>query len=912
MENKLKALDKKYYWMIAFALSALGMFLVFVYKGMLFSDGIILRSDMLAGSMAGIKDVARCILNGENLFFTFNIGMGINNALAVASNAMSPFNILYLILFNVDDNIVTAIVTILKVGCIAAAFQYFSRRVLKYDGFFSIIISVFYALSAFVIAYGSIHIMWMDAIMLLPLLCVAIVRCIEERKRAMLIVLYVYLFLAQFYMAYMVGIFTLLFTVCYLAFMYETKEGKPKYKQILNAFFDWFLSGVIAVMLSAFFWAPVLFFIMANRVEDSTEVFEISASLLQILNSLFWGKGYGIEGTYAYIYCGVPALVLAPLYFINKEIKCKEKIFYGVMLGILFLCTIVTKLNSFMHVFDQPDSFWYRYSFLISFLICAVMGRQFANMKEMKLKVVGIIVAVVALFYQMQQQLNGLQNIDTALNPTLNSGTGFLINIVLILSWCAIIFLYFKKENWKKILCILSCILVVVEMSTSGIAEVPKVEEAESYYEWYATLKDAADHINANDDGLFRTVCTNSLSANADTWFGFNGISDFGDEEKYSVRNFLSNMGFATSTRWVNDTGYTPVTNMLLGIKYNIVRQNPLIDFEPNAKVNEHNYMINDEALNFGYMVDGKVILYNYEGRNIFENMNSLVSSMTGNDADCYDRISSDKITFDNLGCSYSIDNENQYCYVQMEDAASSLYVTVKDPDYKDVYMQIETDDIGYYLYDFYVMGVQNSGATTYISARFSNANQMYYNEEKDKFNLYLYAEEAASPEKLEFQSLNVYGVNEANFQVQHDELASQQLEISEWSNGHILGKVNVTDDKRLMFLSIPYDPGWSAYVDGKETEIVRLIDGSFMGVFVKDGGEHEIELKYEAPGFKVGLAVSLCGIIAFLSVIFEKQLKALKKKTEITGKKTESEDNKDGKIDQDNKEEDTSLENLK
>ena len=81
------------------------------------------------------------------------------------------------------------------------------------------------------------------------------------------------------------------------------------------------------------------------------------------------------------------------------------------------------------------------------------------------------------------------------------------------------------------------------------------------------------------------------------------------------------------------------------------------------------------------------------------------------------------------------------------------------------------------------------------------------------------------------------------------------------------------------MLLTIPYDPGWIAEIDGKDTEIVRLIDGAFMGLIFPSDGEHTVELKYECPGLKIGLIVSLLGIIALLAVGFEKQIKSFNKK---------------------------------
>ena len=104
--------------------------------------------------------------------------------------------------------------------------------------------------------------------------------------------------------------------------MYK-KEEKITFKEFLNKFINWAMCVVIAAMLSAVIWAPTLFFILGNRAKDSTSVYPITSTIFQIFNSFYWGIGYGIDGTYGYLYCGIPVIILCPLFFINKEISIK-------------------------------------------------------------------------------------------------------------------------------------------------------------------------------------------------------------------------------------------------------------------------------------------------------------------------------------------------------------------------------------------------------------------------------------------------------------------------------------------------------------------------------------------------------------------------------------------------------------
>ena len=59
---------------------------------------------------------------------------------------------------------------------------------------------------------------------------------------------------------------------------------------------------------------------------------------------------------------------------------------------------------------------------------------------------------------------------------------------------------------------------------------------------------------------------------------------------------------------------------------------------------------------------------------------------------------------------------------------------------------------------------------------------------------------------------------------------------------------------------TIPYDEGYTVYVDGKKVDIEMVNDG-FIG-FKIDEGKHDIHLTFKAPYANVGRIVSLVGIV--------------------------------------------------
>ena len=70
------------------------------------------------------------------------------------------------------------------------------------------------------------------------------------------------------------------------------------------------------------------------------------------------------------------------------------------------------------------------------------------------------------------------------------------------------------------------------------------------------------------------------------------------------------------------------------------------------------------------------------------------------------------------------------------------------------------------------------------------------------------------------------------------------------------------------VFFSVPYEEGFTAYVDGAETEIVRAQFG-FMAVRVP-AGIHAIEFKYIPSGLKRGMWLSLAGLVLLIIILIK------------------------------------------
>ncbi len=81
-------------------------------------------------------------------------------------------------------------------------------------------------------------------------------------------------------------------------------------------------------------------------------------------------------------------------------------------------------------------------------------------------------------------------------------------------------------------------------------------------------------------------------------------------------------------------------------------------------------------------------------------------------------------------------------------------------------------------------------------------------------------------------------------------------------------------DRRNYVFFSVPYEEGWTAYVNGQKTEIVRVNEG-FMAVLAPKG-DNEIVFQYTTPGIKTGLLITVISalvLIVYIVVIIVKRV---------------------------------------
>ncbi|HPF29632.1 MAG TPA: YfhO family protein [Lachnospiraceae bacterium] len=112
------------------------------------------------------------------------------------------------------------------------------------------------------------------------------------------------------------------------------------------------------------------------------------------------------------------------------------------------------------------------------------------------------------------------------------------------------------------------------------------------------------------------------------------------------------------------------------------------------------------------------------------------------------------------------------------------------------------------------------------------------------------------------FQNAYFYQDNPELLQAAYDCLKDAQMQITAMEDDEIVANVTATQQKPLLFTSIPYEQGWHVYVDGSEVQIQPTIQQAFISVMLSPGA-HEVRFVFKTPGAMGGWCLTLVGLIS-------------------------------------------------
>ncbi|MCR5011422.1 MAG: YfhO family protein [Lachnospiraceae bacterium] len=860
-----------------------------------FGNNIILFGDLDEQYIPFIKMFLHAITGKEDYWYSLSLYLGSGTALTYAYYCINPFNLIYLMDW-MPVSIATTILITCKIAIAAGTFQHFTANALHLKKPTTILFALCYTLGGFTASMYT-NIIWLDAVYLLPVVTYLTMKAaggLNEEKNGKtpfpfisLTLAFAFLFITNFYIAFMVGVFESLVFV--LSFFREHSEKTVK--SFLQRGFMYASSVLLAAMLCAAALMPAAYFLYSHLAEDNESFHGLTASIPDIINSLFIGSFPALDNNIPFLYTGLPVLLLSPFFFTPKRLLRRDKILVAILLVYYLLCMLILPLYKFMHVFDYPNWYAYRFSFCISFVLSAISAYTVENLEDINKKALYIYAVSLILLYSAMIPLCAARYKSY---QTGNDNTGLVINTVFILLYLFLFMLHRRQRlntGRKKFVLpvVFSTILVseiVVNFYITGTIKANPITELAE--EQWLTEGDAIHDIQTSDNGLYRISVKNESTSNAPAWFCYAGLNTFSSSDDYNLRRTLLGLGIYSPNRAIFDVGYTPVTYAFVGAKYKIKAYS---EKEELDKIAETGAELSDEIvkpeisqydsyLPLVFMSDDDILDYTASSDPFF-NQNQLMTKLSGSEYEFFTPISKDDI----LEGSYNtimIENPQVTLFTKKSTLSSLAYYTFVIP-HKDsrLFFGCFTQDESITIRDTMYIICDTLG--WWETPELQNGNIVPASLlEPTNYRFIPGADPSVTYDEIAIYT-NDSGVDTDSCRSIYfyeytlddklknlcDDLTATAPTITSFSSSDIKATVHVTNDRPILFTTIPYDEGWSIYCDGKEIETISTVENAFLGAVLPEG-DHEIELKYTARFAKEGLIISLAGavILGIISII--------------------------------------------
>ncbi|MCX7842657.1 MAG: YfhO family protein, partial [Clostridia bacterium] len=831
---------------------------VYAFHGIFpFGNRSLLIIDLYHQYAPFLSDLQEKLKSFSGLLYSSAGGLGTSYLPLYAYYLASPLNPIIVLFPKAYLAEAVLVLTLLKVGLAGACFSIYLKGVHREQSMATVAFSLLYALSGYVLVF-SWNIMWMDAIYLLPLIILGLVKLVRDSRGVLLCITLAAALLSNFYMAFFICLFILVYyPVCLLQYH---SFGNPMLlfkKTAQAAGFSLLSAGLSSVLLIPTYFALKL----TSAAED---VFPKTLTnyfhLFDYITRHFTYPSPSIREGMPNLYCGIVILILLPVYFLSKEIRLKEKMLHLALILVLILSFNLNVLNFIWHGFHYPNQIPYRFSFVYVFLVLSMGYTAFKRLEEVSGKHIGLICFAVASLVVLSQKFDKLA-IDYLT---------VYVSLVFVILYAAA--LAYDRCNtvilWDRAL--LFALVAIMEMFSNTALTIQKIDSLEGFSgrDGYAVGKKVVQvrqriaDIKATDKGFYRMEVLPPQTANDPFLYNYPGLSIFSSTAPVKPVEMLQNLGYhSNGINSYEYEGSTEVLDSIFGIKYLIHRslnmENKL--YTQIAGSEELAVFSNPYALPVGFLAPKQFASFNSNGSNPFSNQNRLVEGISGikeviSPVDGQKQGTLDNLTFSSSGTHfYSFKRTNK-------DMSSIARVKLEFIEEGHSYLYYKAP------YDMKGNGfVMVDGRKIEFNPRHSTIINLGKCKSGANVELQLNFEKT-SPESGSF-SLYAGTLNLAMFEKAVSVIKNKAITVESFSNNHISGYVEAKEDG-LLVMSIPYDKGWQVTVGGRKVK-TQALDDCLLSFEVPQGS-HKLELKYFPEKFFTGLAISLASVVILVLVMLK------------------------------------------
>lgn len=757
--------------------------------------------------------------------------------------------------------------------------------------------TMIYIFAGWTIYAAMKHPYFSNPMIYLPLILLGIDKIYKKQKPYVFIWSVSLAGLSNFYFFYMLGIFMVLYAI----FRYFDLFADRSIKNIGKWLGVFAVYSVIAVLIAAVILLPVILPVFG------TDRFKAENYVPLFYDRIYYEKYLGCligENMIQWGVAGYTAVSLAGVFVLFSKKKKYTALKAGFVLLNVFL--LLPYAGHVLNGLSYVSNRWiWAYGMLIAYIFVKIYPELFALTLTEKRKVF-VMLLIYCILALLPEAARTQRNLMAMVLLSLSTFT--------VLSFGNI---FTRERNLTVMVAGFLIAGILFNMHYQYSYEKDYLSEFTDSGEALEKLETGVDRavLSTDDPSVYRydQMDTNS-SENSSMQMGTNSTAYYFSVASSSIANFFDEMYL--NTPWeqhYNNLDGRTILDRLASVKYFVVKKGKESDLpygysrlSGEAEKNGKTYLAyaDEDALPLGYTYDSWIFREDYDKMTVTEKQQALLqgvvlddSSLPETETHFNDREVS-YYTSEGKGCRL----KNGKVVVTQENA--QLKLVFEGEENAETYLITEGLDYEGLSPREMISDKKWSKMTTYEQNKLleENSNWRYWKESQkasiqiggrflkktiqiftDKYNAYSgkhnflcntgYSEKGRHTITLTFENTGVYSFDSLKIYCQPmTEIDSQTSKLGEEvltdvkiGNNEINGKISLSDTKALV-LSIPYSEGWTAYVDGEETEL-KEANTMYMALELPKG-DHEIHLVYWTPYLRTGLCLTCIGVLCYIVLV--------------------------------------------
>ena len=802
----------------------------------------------------GLAFTKRLLLGQENPFYSLKNGLGGNEWSLLAWGGFNP--VLLLCLFAKSETLPAWFTWISVVNMsVCGLTMYILLAGLCGHRASHLIFSTSYAMIGFSVA-NCYQTLFFIGPQMLPLVILGIVHICRGRSPLLYILSLAFCIFFNFYFGFMLCVASV---VCFLAALYVHEDWAGRRVKLFG---KWAASSVVAGLLAAPMWLPALkAYSGGGRINQTTleqYTFNEKAPFIQIFSKLFTGA-YSLNemvNGLPNIFCGILAVALAVLFFMNRQIPRRRRTAAGVTLGFYLLTFYLPALTNLMHGGTVTNWFPYRYSFVFSFFLLGIAAEEFEYLDALtfdELKRCGWVIlgAAILIFGTKYEFISG----------------GNVVLDLALLGLMALGFYLYKtkpEHTPRRVLVMFLLLVVCGNLYANYVISISTLQawelDLETYQKNLMVNGALVEALDKTEPGFFRMEkeTSDSVSVGADPYlYNYHGVSHSGPAERWFVHKMLCRLGvnWFDMRHWYSE-GIPASTDALLGLKY-IIGESDLTEikgYEKRITLEDKSIYQSDRFLSPAIMADENIRDIEL-GDDVFDNLNAVFKAMAGGEADIF--IHQPEVTF-HMHSDYT---EQTVTSAELRESVAAAEAEAEAEEKKEAEPRT---------YIEYSLTAPADGPVYYFDTSIPDSINGLPEPAIHLCGVYKAGETVTG--KIPLQAnigtgdlLRGYCANLSFATEKLDALAEYTAALNARDCGFepvkdndLTGSFTAEKGQRILF-TLPWDEGWTCLIDGQPVPIDKTW-ALFMSVEAPEG-QHTYEMKFTPAWLNYGLI--LCGAAA-------------------------------------------------